>query len=306
MIDHDPVLLGYLRADFGEAAEERLAGVLEKSTDLLQEWGVRPTGWLPGATCSLIVVGERTEEEVVLKAPFLPWELEASLRTMQAFSDHGGVPVLAADELSGTVLLPRLFPGTTLADSGLGEEAELEIWCRLVLSLRKARGDAPPVTSYLNYHEGREVFGPLRMDLADKVRRLLAWLVETSPEPQLLHGDLHHYNILLHGDDWVAIDPEGMLGDPAYEAAAFLRNPIDRLVGIEDLVGLTRQRIYSISKILGDPAERIWGWAMARNLMSVPHNDPEGKHPWTRGAEALHRLGPEFAPALIDESSWKE
>ena len=45
---------------------------------------------------------------------------------------------------------------------------------------------------------------------------------------QALHGDLHHDNILFGARGWLAIDPHGVLGDPAYDAANLLYNPLDR------------------------------------------------------------------------------
>lgn len=43
-----------------------------------------------------------------------------------------------------------------------------------------------------------------------------------------LHGDLHHDNIMLGKRGWLAIDPKGVLGDPAFDAANLFYNPLDR------------------------------------------------------------------------------
>jgi len=43
-----------------------------------------------------------------------------------------------------------------------------------------------------------------------------------------LHGDLHHDNILLSARGWLAIDPKGVLGDPAFDAANMFFNPLQR------------------------------------------------------------------------------
>lgn len=54
-------------------------------------------------------------------------------------------------------------------------------------------------------------------------------LLATQTNIMPLHGDLHHENIL--ADDagqWRAIDPHGLIGDPAYDAANFFGNPLDR------------------------------------------------------------------------------
>jgi streptomycin 6-kinase len=43
-----------------------------------------------------------------------------------------------------------------------------------------------------------------------------------------LHGDLHHDNMLLSPRGWLAIDPKGVLGDPAFDAANMFFNPLER------------------------------------------------------------------------------
>ena len=56
-----------------------------------------------------------------------------------------------------------------------------------------------------------------------------AWLKTLAGGPvQPLHGDLHHDNILFGRRGWLAIDPHGLIGDPAYDAANLLYNPLER------------------------------------------------------------------------------
>ena len=60
---------------------------------------------------------------------------------------------------------------------------------------------------------------------APLVERAEAHLGNPSGQNLVLHGDLHHYNILsAEREPWLAIDPKGIVGEPEYEAAAFLRN----------------------------------------------------------------------------------
>ena len=60
---------------------------------------------------------------------------------------------------------------------------------------------------------------------ADIARALLAEQKNVMP----LHGDLHHENLLCdEAGQWRAIDPHGLIGDPAYDAANFFGNPIGR------------------------------------------------------------------------------
>src|SRR5690606_36059965 len=46
--------------------------------------------------------------------------------------------------------------------------------------------------------------------------------------PRPLHGDIHHDNILHGPRGWLAIDPHGLIGDPAYDAANLFYNPLER------------------------------------------------------------------------------
>jgi streptomycin 6-kinase len=42
----------------------------------------------------------------------------------------------------------------------------------------------------------------------------------------VLHGDIHHGNVLDGGDrGWLAIDPKGLLGERAFDFVNILRNP---------------------------------------------------------------------------------
>lgn len=53
-------------------------------------------------------------------------------------------------------------------------------------------------------------------------------LLDTAAGERPLHGDLHHGNILCGQRGWLAIDPKGLIGDPAFEAANLFFNPLDR------------------------------------------------------------------------------
>lgn len=58
------------------------------------------------------------------------------------------------------------------------------------------------------------------VEAADIAERLLANPHAIRP----LHGDLHHENILFGPRGWLSIDPKGVLGDPAFDAANMFYN----------------------------------------------------------------------------------
>lgn len=53
-------------------------------------------------------------------------------------------------------------------------------------------------------------------------------LLESQQTIRPLHGDIHHENILKDGARWLAIDPKGLLGDPAYDVANLFCNPVSK------------------------------------------------------------------------------
>jgi streptomycin 6-kinase len=53
-------------------------------------------------------------------------------------------------------------------------------------------------------------------------------LLNNQRDIQPLHGDMHHENILFGKRGWLVIDPQALLGDPAYDAANMFYNPLER------------------------------------------------------------------------------
>jgi streptomycin 6-kinase len=110
--------------------------------------------------------------------------------------------------------------------------------------------------------------GPLPATPVQKAERLFAELFASSTETVLLHGDLHHYNILRDGEEWRVIDPKGVAGEPAYECGAWLRNPSDLLFR-PNVRELLERRIAIFSEMLDIERDRIREWAYAQSVLSA-------------------------------------
>ena len=69
--------------------------------------------------------------------------------------------------------------------------------------------------------------GPLEKSLVERAEHSVANFFSEDYVPMLIHGDLHHYNILIVGKySWLAIDPKGVIGPAAYEVGPLLMNPL--------------------------------------------------------------------------------
>jgi streptomycin 6-kinase len=77
----------------------------------------------------------------------------------------------------------------------------------------------------------------------------------------LIHGDFHHHNILDAGDRYVAIDPKPMLGEPEFDVASYLWNPLGHEVERQAI----ERRLAAFAEI-GLSQERMRAWSFIRGV----------------------------------------
>jgi streptomycin 6-kinase len=94
--------------------------------------------------------------------------------------------------------------------------------------------------------EGSELV-PLARELLAELRPSADWLV---------HGDLHHHNILRDGERFVAIDPKPYLTDREYDVPSFLWNPMDNR--LDDRDQIERRIAAFVAAGLDDFQIRAW------------------------------------------------
>ncbi|MBP9791883.1 MAG: hypothetical protein KBC27_01580 [Rickettsiales bacterium] len=105
--------------------------------------------------------------------------------------------------------------------------------------------------------------------LLRKAQRIFFYLEATQKTNVILHGDLHHFNILYDGTDgWLAIDPKGYVGEPEFEVAAYFKNPVAFPKFFLDKQ-VIKQRIQIIEDQLGYDRDRMLKWAFSLIILSV-------------------------------------
>jgi streptomycin 6-kinase len=121
-----------------------------------------------------------------------------------------------------------------------------------------------------------------------------AALNRTIGEPRSIHGDLH-FNAILASDrrPWLAIDPRGTIGDPAFDAGMVVADPSDRITLAPRPMRALAQRLTFLPDLLGLSRERVAGYGFAQTVLiacAVPRDLGQG-HEVARGmARALGRL----------------
>jgi streptomycin 6-kinase len=201
--------------------------------------------------------------EAVLKYALDPQEATFGVEFLKSVSGHGGIPFFEVDEESGTVLMERAVPGLDLHAAVSDDEEAVRIAAGAIKGFRQAEpvrgGSLAPWFRQLG--DASAATGDPRVGRALAVYE---WLEVTTIRRRSLHADLHHFNLLSHGDGWVVIDPKGYEADPAYECSAFFRNPYP-FIGQDPLARQkTETRIDLFADELGDDPSRIWGWAFSQ------------------------------------------
>jgi streptomycin 6-kinase len=120
----------------------------------------------------------------------------------------------------------------------------------------------------LRLYDGRNTVRLLEAD--EEAETLFAELLDSQSAPVLLHGDLHHDNILsAERLPWLAIDPKGLVGEPAYEAGALLRNLWEDRHPRSDPGRMLERRVRQLAEELDIDAARIRGWGVAQAVLSA-------------------------------------
>jgi streptomycin 6-kinase len=115
--------------------------------------------------------------------------------------------------------------------------------------------------------------------LLDDAQRVYEALATSQGARRLLHGDLHHDNVLW--DDargWVAIDPKGIVGEPAFEGGALVRNPGGD-TSLFATSAIVDRRVRLFAERVGAEPERVTGWAFALAVLSAVWSCEDGDTP---------------------------
>ena len=223
--------------------------------------------------------------EVVLKLGVPTAELLTEIEALRLYAGRSIAHLLDADAGQGILLLERMKPGTMLVD--VEDDAQATTIAANVMRQlwqpAPTNHAFPTIAKWANGLERlRQEFdggsGPFPIYLVEQAETLFAELIASMAEPVLLHGDLHHYNILTaEREPWLAIDPKGIVGEPAYEVGALLRNPTHE-IAINPQI-LTR-RIDQLAAELSLDRARIIGWGLAQAVLSGWWSYEDHGHGW--------------------------
>lgn len=176
-------------------------------------------------------------------------------RALAALHEAGCCRPYGFDAENGLLLEERILPGTTLREeSRLCRRAEAfqQVFCRI----HREAGPYFKAESYLDWlGQARKSCAVLPScrglaRLAAQAEAVCERAFAKYPERLLLHGDLHHENILLRPDgSYAAVDPKGVVGPAVLELPRYIYN--------EPGPAQKRETVARLSAGLGYPAREL-------------------------------------------------
>jgi streptomycin 6-kinase len=263
---------------YGEDGERWLAGLPDLVAWCEQRWSLRAGKPLANLSYNYIAPAPRADgAEVMLKIGVPNPELTSEIEALRRYDGRGCARLLAVDHKRGALLLERLLPGTTLLEVE-DDEAETRIAAGIMGQLWRPLPAEHPFPTVHRWARGLERLrarfdggtGPLPGDLVAKAEGLFVELLASMDGMVLLHGDLHQENILrARRAPWLAIDPKGLAGEPAYEVGALLRNMSPELLAEPQPSRTVARRVDILVEALGFERQRLLGWGLAQAILAA-------------------------------------
>ena len=253
---------------YGEKGEAWLNELPQLVLAISSRLGLRDLKEVTNLTYNYVLSGFQGDNPIILKLGLDHELLTREAFALKCFKGVGAVKVLAEDD--GILLLERAVPGTSPKSYfPTNENESIEIACRVMKNLHQANiprtHNFPHITDWLT---ALDKDWAIPAAYLKKARKLRDQLLKTTGPDVLLHGDLHHDNILQNGDDWLVIDPKGAIGEPSYELAAFIRNPMPELLNHADVPNIIHNRVTHFAKIMELPSQRIFDWCFVQAVLS--------------------------------------
>ncbi|GAA0607166.1 aminoglycoside phosphotransferase family protein [Craurococcus roseus] len=251
----------------------------------LNLWGLVPDGDPIATQNGRLLPVRRGGEPAMLKLA-LDEEVRHGGALLEWWGGDGAARVLARD--GDALLMERATGAASLSDMARNgrDDGACRVLCAVAARLHAPRPEPPPDLVPLprwfrDLEPAAAAHGGILVRCAAAARALLA----EPREVCVLHGDLHHGNVLDFGPrrGWLAIDPKGLLGERGFDFANIFANPdlADPARPAATEPGRFARRLEVVTAAAGLERERLLRWVLA----------------WT-GLSAAWFLGDGMSPAI--------
>lgn len=268
---------------FGNVGKEWLSELDSIVQTYLEKWNLQSVGPVENLSYNYVLkVKGEYGNRAILKLGVPNYDFKNEIRTLQTYDGEGCVQLLKTDSTDGVMLLEHLLPGTMLAgvEERLAIKHFVKVWTDIRRKVEK-NANHPTVEDWMQaFDRYLEVYpmneGPISTENIQLAKNYAHEITNTSEGIELLHGDLHHENILFSDEyGWIAIDPKGVIGDPYFDFVSFLTN---QLIDTFNPKQLLKQRVSLLSEEMQLDNDRLLKAAVAMSMLyacwGLEDNDP--------------------------------
>lgn len=259
---------------FGEQGPGWVESLPFLLTESQRRWELKDCVFVDDLSINLICYAvSQKYGDVVLKIQGPHSERITELTALEIFDGRLACKCLEYDHELAAMLLERIVPGDMLRNLESKDE-QLSIGTEIMRILPVPIDNAHGLPTYADWIT--KAFSVTRRDYntssSFKNQMKLAWELfceVNDAETCLLHGDLHHDNILRFGQrEWKTIDPQGVIASPVFECGRFIENHV-----ISDDEGLNREEtqktISYVADGLNQPPRRVAAATFILHLLSM-------------------------------------
>ncbi|HYM14933.1 MAG TPA: aminoglycoside phosphotransferase family protein [Dehalococcoidia bacterium] len=266
-------LVATTRDERGESGMEWLRRLPRIIRTCARAWALDVGPPFDGLSYNYVAPARRADgSAAVLKVCFPEPEFFSETEALRLFDGRASVRLLESDVDRCALLVERIRPGrpVSVLRDDVAETAAAAAVMRGLWRPPPASHAFPLARDWLSAARDAKTL-PATKAAYPWIEGLLeraAHLASDGAPLMLLHGDLHHDNIIsAERAPWLAIDPKGVVGEPAWEIAPFLFNNLP--AGTGEARRLIRRRADQLSDELSLDRARVYAWSAVRSLQSA-------------------------------------
>lgn len=268
----NPVFISNVHDIYGEVGDIWLEDLPHQINQLSTLWAFHLLNPMPNLSYNFVglVKMKITSKTAVLKMAPKGGNLASEMQWLKCI-EKGAPEIYALDENFNAYLMEHLNPGhplKSLVKTGKDDEAT-RIICQTIRNFQSQH------CNKANFRHLSELSRTLPLlkghfdaKLLSKAQKLFSDLTTDRSHDVVLHGDLHHDNILASGSEWKAIDPHGYVGDPAAEGGPMVHNAFECFPNNPSIPKIVENRLKIMADELPYDAHRIKSWAFCLTALS--------------------------------------
>jgi streptomycin 6-kinase len=271
----------------GESGERWLRDLPQVIEEIENKWSLKADKPFRNLSYNYVAPCRRADgREAVLKIalPFNGPEIFNEAKFLRLADGEGTVKLLAADETRRAILLEKLAPGENLREFCRSEETQaVEIAISIMRRRRRAAPDSdfPKLDRWFQDFFQKASQTKFPSEFQNKASEFYARLSAAPIQKFLLHGDLHHENILsAEREAFLAIDPKSIVGEVGYEIAVFLNNHLWWLASEKKLPEKLNAAVGQFSEAFEIEPVDLRKWAFSQLVLSAWWTFDENGENW--------------------------